>query len=296
MSLDPADKRTVADYLIGEVLHRLPPQDRELLLSTSFLDQVSGPLADELPGRTDCQGILEGLVETNAFVVALGGDREWFGYHPLLRELLRHRLALERPGELPRLHLCAARWLTDHGEPIEGIRQLILGGDLPGAGRALLEVIPLVLSPQGPALATAIEPLAGSADRDPSLAALLAAATCHFQSREYSAINQDAIDATDLLNTADQDIRPAAEVAISLFRMTGAQSRGDCAANITWAGEALRTLDNTHRQRMPAARQLRIISNNNIASARIWADNDPGTAERDLQSAAAVIQGAVRRA
>ncbi len=297
MSLDPADidagidrfsgtHRTVADYLIGELLHRLPPRSREVLLSTSFLDQVSGPLADDLTGRTDCQGILEGLVEANAFVVALGGGREWFGYHPLLRELLRHRLTLERPGELPRLRLRAARWLTGHGEPIEGIRQVILGGDLPAASRALLGLLPLMLSPQGPALAAAIQPLARSADRDPSLAALLAAAACHFHRHEYVAMEQDAIEAGDFLDTADQDTRPAAAVAISLFRMTGARSRGDSAATITRAGDAIRILDNTPRQRMPAARQLRTIATNNLAGAQIWVDH-PGPAERGLQAAAA---------
>ncbi|HEX5898962.1 MAG TPA: AAA family ATPase, partial [Solirubrobacteraceae bacterium] len=41
-------ERTVAAYLMAEVLERRPAEVRELLLRTSILDQVSGPLADFL--------------------------------------------------------------------------------------------------------------------------------------------------------------------------------------------------------------------------------------------------------
>ena len=55
-------------------------------------------------GRTDSQFTLEKLVGANAFVVAIGGKNEWFSYHPLMRELLRHRLTLEQPTAPPQLH------------------------------------------------------------------------------------------------------------------------------------------------------------------------------------------------
>src|SRR6476646_5312418 len=43
-------ERTVADYLGGEVLSRQSPEVRDLLLRTSILERVSGPLADHLTG------------------------------------------------------------------------------------------------------------------------------------------------------------------------------------------------------------------------------------------------------
>ena len=46
-------ERTVADYLLGEVLASLPPEVRHLMLCTCILERVSGPLADLLTGRTD---------------------------------------------------------------------------------------------------------------------------------------------------------------------------------------------------------------------------------------------------
>ena len=77
---------------------------------------MSGDLADQLTGRNDGQLVLEKLVGANALVVDMDGRGEWFSYHPLLRELLRHRLALERPAARAGLHLVAARWQVARGE------------------------------------------------------------------------------------------------------------------------------------------------------------------------------------
>ena len=41
-------ERTVAGYLLAEVLERQPAEVRELLLRTSILERVNGPLADAL--------------------------------------------------------------------------------------------------------------------------------------------------------------------------------------------------------------------------------------------------------
>ena len=41
-------ERTVAGYLLAEVLERQPPEVRDLLLRTSVLERISGPLADAL--------------------------------------------------------------------------------------------------------------------------------------------------------------------------------------------------------------------------------------------------------
>ena len=45
-------ERTVAGYLLAEVLERQPVEVRDLLLRTSILDRVSGPLADFLTGSS----------------------------------------------------------------------------------------------------------------------------------------------------------------------------------------------------------------------------------------------------
>jgi LuxR family maltose regulon positive regulatory protein len=51
-------ERTVAGYLLAEVLERQPPEVRELLLRTSVLERVSGALADVLTGGAGAGAIL----------------------------------------------------------------------------------------------------------------------------------------------------------------------------------------------------------------------------------------------
>jgi hypothetical protein len=49
-------ERTVTDYLLAEVLERQPDEVRRLLLRTSVLERVSGPLADALTGGSGANG------------------------------------------------------------------------------------------------------------------------------------------------------------------------------------------------------------------------------------------------
>jgi len=70
--------RTVAEYLLAEMLDRQPPEVQDLLLRTSLLDRVNGELADLLTGRQGSEQILLSLEDANAFVVSLDPERTWF--------------------------------------------------------------------------------------------------------------------------------------------------------------------------------------------------------------------------
>ncbi len=292
MSLDPADiddgitrfsgnERSVADYLIGEVVDRLSKDDRDFLLKTSITDKINGDLADALLGLADSQSTLEKLAGANAFVVALGGQNEWFSYHPLLQELLRHRVALEQPAAVIVLHERAASWMAQHGEPIESVRHSILAGDLDGAGRTLLSVIPRILSAEGPSLALAIEPLARSATNAPTFGSLLASATVHFHHLDIPGMLQDAAEARQFLDEAADDVRPSAEVLISLFEIAGARMRGDVATVAAISTRVIDYLDRTPRRLIPAGRHFRLVAENNLGGAKLWI-GDLGAAEQIL--------------
>src|SRR5580704_15363906 len=101
-------ERTVAEYLLAEVLDRQSEPVRRLLLRTSILDRVSGELADALTGGSGGERILQELEETNAFVVALDAGRSWFRYHRLFAGLLLLQLRRTAPGEVGVLHRVAA--------------------------------------------------------------------------------------------------------------------------------------------------------------------------------------------
>ena len=131
--------RTVAEYLLAEMLECQPPRVQHLLLRTSVLDRVNGELADLLTGHPGSERILLDLEDANAFVVSLDPARTWFRYHHLFADLLRLELRRRSPEDLPDLHRLAARWLTEHGEIVDAIRHTQAAGDWPDAARLLAD-------------------------------------------------------------------------------------------------------------------------------------------------------------
>ena len=125
-------ERTVAEYLLAEVLERQSEEVRRLLLRTSVLERLNGPLADLLTGGSGGERMLQELEQANAFVVSLDVSRSWFRCHQMFAELLQLELRRTTPGELPALHRTAAGWFAEHGYPVEAIRhaQAALAWDL----------------------------------------------------------------------------------------------------------------------------------------------------------------------
>jgi LuxR family transcriptional regulator, maltose regulon positive regulatory protein len=119
------DDRSVAGYLVSEVLDQQPEELRSFLLRTCIVDELSGELADALTGRDDGEQTLARLEQANAFVVALGARREWYRYHPLFAELLRYELRRAAPHESTELRRRAARWYAEHGFPVEAVQQAV---------------------------------------------------------------------------------------------------------------------------------------------------------------------------
>ncbi len=131
--------RTVAEYLLAEMLDCQPAEVQQLLLRTSLLDRVNGELADLMTGHPGSEAILLALEDANAFVVSLDPARTWFRYHHLFADLLRLELRRRLSGQLPALHRLAARWFTEHGEIIDAIRHTQSAGDWSDAARLLAD-------------------------------------------------------------------------------------------------------------------------------------------------------------
>jgi LuxR family transcriptional regulator, maltose regulon positive regulatory protein len=132
-------ERTVAEYLLAEVLERQNEEVRRLLLRTSVLERVNGPLADALTGGSGGERILHELEEANAFVVSLDARRSWFRYHRLFADLLQLKLRRTAPGEVSALHQAAADWFAEHGYPVEAIRHAQAAQDWGRAARLLAD-------------------------------------------------------------------------------------------------------------------------------------------------------------
>ncbi|HJY66914.1 MAG TPA: LuxR C-terminal-related transcriptional regulator, partial [Streptosporangiaceae bacterium] len=171
-------ERTVAEYLLAEVLGRQPKQVRRLLVRTSVLERVNGELADLLTASLGGGRILRELEQANAFVLALDSQRSWFHYHTLFADLLQLELLdTIAQDELDRLHGAAAAWFGEHGFPVEAVRHAQAAQDWSLAGRLLSDHwFGLALDGQA---ATADDLLCGFPDdviaADPELTTLLAA-------------------------------------------------------------------------------------------------------------------------
>ena len=132
-------ERTVAGYLLAEVLELQPPAVRDLLLRTSILERVSGPLADALTGGTGSEAILQRLEDQNAFVSSLDAARTWFRYHHLFADLLRLELRRSAPAAIPSLHDKAAAWHEQHGDVLAAIHHAEAAGNWADAGRMIVD-------------------------------------------------------------------------------------------------------------------------------------------------------------
>jgi LuxR family maltose regulon positive regulatory protein len=124
------DDRYVVDYLTTEVLARQPSEVREFLLRTSMLSRLSGPLCDAVTGRKGSAALLADLERSNLLLIPLDGRREWYRYHHLLGDLLRHELEATDRAALPELHRRAAAWYRDAGMIVDAAGHAIAGGDL----------------------------------------------------------------------------------------------------------------------------------------------------------------------
>jgi len=130
-------ERTVAEYLLAEVLESQSERVRRLLLRTSILERVNGELADLLTGDQGGERVLQDLEAANAFVVPLDAPRSWFRYHQMFAGLLRLELRRTEPAEVTGLHAAAAGWLAARGYPVEAVRHAQAARDWELAARLL---------------------------------------------------------------------------------------------------------------------------------------------------------------
>jgi len=121
--------RYIVDYLVEEVLQRLPDEIRMFLLDTCILERLNGPLCDAVSGRSNGKAMLGALERRNLFVVPLDGQRRWYRYHHLFAEVLQAHLEDEQPGRAPELHRRASACYEREGEWTEAIRHALAARD-----------------------------------------------------------------------------------------------------------------------------------------------------------------------
>jgi LuxR family maltose regulon positive regulatory protein len=128
--------RYILDYLTDEVFVRQPPEIQEFLLQTCILKQLSGPLCDAVTGGSGSAEVLASLEGANLFIIPLDLSRNWYRYHHLFAELLRHRL---RQGVFSEanLHRRAGQWYEGQGFFKDAVEHLLAAQDWEDATRLI---------------------------------------------------------------------------------------------------------------------------------------------------------------
>jgi LuxR family maltose regulon positive regulatory protein len=139
--------RYVLDYLIEEVFQQQTAEIQDFLLKTAILDRLTASLCDAVAGRDDSRHILQALEQANLFILPLDQSRQWYRYHRLFVDLLRHRLRLDGMEELaPDLHSRASRWYADAGLHTDAVHHALRGSDWDRAADLILSAAPSLLS------------------------------------------------------------------------------------------------------------------------------------------------------
>jgi LuxR family transcriptional regulator, maltose regulon positive regulatory protein len=281
--------RTVAEYLLAEVLDRQGEEVRRLLLRTSVLERVSGPLADVLTGRPGGERILQDLEQAGAFVVSLDARRSWFRYHRLFADLLQLELRRAEPDVRAGLHGAAAVWLAGHGHPVEAVRQAQAAQDWGLAARLLSDHWPdLYLSGRG---ATLVELLAGFPGRvvaaSPELTAVRVAGDLIGGSLEDA--GRHLAVATGALASAPADRRERLQVLLCVLRLFLARRLNDFPVVAQEAQRLLAIMKTAGAAELGLGEDLRAAALISLGIAEVWALRFDD-AERHLEQGVALAR------
>ena len=279
--------RTVAEYLIAEMLDCQPADVQDLLLRTSLLDRVNGELADLLTGRPGSEKILLRLEDANAFVESLDPERTWFRYHHLFADFLRLELRRRLPGHVPELHRRAAGWFTVHGQVAEAIRHTQAAGDWADAALLLADhSFSLILDGQAQTMQALLRAFPPGADH-PELA-LVRAGVDLVQGRLDEAAAHLAVAEGHVL-TVPPDRRRRLRVSVAALQLSLARRRGHLAGVIEQVRFLASPVTEPSGEDIALGSDLRAVALMNLGTAETWSLGLPD-AERHLRDGAALAR------
>jgi LuxR family maltose regulon positive regulatory protein len=270
--------RTVAEYLLAEMLECQPPEVQQLLLRTSLLDQVNGELADLLTGHPGSERILLDLEDANAFVVSLDPARTRFRYHRLFADLLRLELRRRLPEELPALHRLAAQWLTEHGEIVDAIRHTQAAGDWSAAARLLADhSFSLTLDGQAQTIESLLHAFPpGAVTEGPDIPLARATSELAGGRLDEAAAHLTVAEASIAATSVDRQHR--LEVATAALRLSLARKRGHLAGVVEQVRFLASPITGQSDEDIALDSDLRAVALMNLGTVEAWS-----LANRDSQ-------------
>ncbi len=277
--------RTVAEYLLAEMLECQPAEVQQLLLRTSLLDRVNGELADLLTGHPGSERILLDLEDANAFVVSLDPARTWFRYHHLFADLLRLELRRRLPEELPALHRLAAKRLIGHGEIVDAIRHTQAAGDWSDAARLLADhSFGLTLDGQAQTIESLLRAFPpGAVTEGPDIP--LARATSELALGHLDEGAAHLTVAETAITSMPPDRKHRLEVAIAALKLSLARKRGHLAGVVEQVRFLASPITGQSDEDIALDSDLRAVALMNLGTVEAWSLGNQDS-QRHLQEGA----------
>jgi LuxR family transcriptional regulator, maltose regulon positive regulatory protein len=263
------EDRSVAEYLVAEVLDGQPEPVRDFLLRTSVVSPISVELAEVVVPGASAARLLGELVRSNAFVSALGPDARWFRYHPLLREMLLGLLRRDDPAGFRRGHRAVARWFAAHHEPVRALRHAFDAVDWPLFAAIFVQSASPALVAGDRESVLALMRLLPYEDVEAQAPVELCAAAIALVEGRFPAARAHLDRARDLEESTPEPLRPACRTFLELLRCGTARGLGDLQEAVEAGRAALRAADEVPWP-YPALPAHRAIAANNLAVGLLW--------------------------
>jgi LuxR family maltose regulon positive regulatory protein len=242
--------QAVTEYLLSEVLARLPEAECDCLVQTSLFDRFCAPLIDAVQAedRVKLSGddFVRASQRANLFVVSLDDEGTWFRYHHFFQSLLRARLRQRYANtEIKVMHARASAWFASQGLVDEAVIHFLKAGD-PGAAAALVEAqVHQALNRED---WRQIEHWIALLPADMSSARprlLVAQGWLHYIRWQFGAI-EARLDAAEAVMrdaaAAERGAETTLRGEISTMRAALAQNKGDAKLSVQWSEAAIAAL------------------------------------------------------
>ena len=267
---------------------------RDVLLSTSILEQVSVEAASELTGDERAGAILPAVAHANAFIQPAGDG--WYRYQTLFAEVLRLKLRHEHPGRITVLHRRAARWYERNGSLPDAVRHAAQAADWPLAAGMVIGGLAIneIIEPRGGrSLAAEFVGMPHSDAWPTPQPYLISAAAALAAGRPESAAA--ALDAAEgILERSPAGQEAAVRLAAAVIRLAAARRTGDLPAAAAAASRARRLVSEVagargeHDGKPVRHRQIQARVLGDCAAVELWSGH--------LDEAARVLEPAVAAA
>ncbi len=131
------ETKEVSEYLLEDVISRLPDSTVQFILQTSILEMFNEDLCNFVTGRTESGKEIKNLVAQSLFIFSLDDDQRWYRYHHLFSSLLQRTLRDTASVAIPDLHRKASDWYFRHNYVDLAFAHATRAQDWYGAARIL---------------------------------------------------------------------------------------------------------------------------------------------------------------